>query len=158
MNLRQYIQLANAGMALPLGFASNNEGRDFITELGEKGAECTLVSDKSTFEVRTNPVKRVDSPAFGKLVGNVHVTLRNGTKEASVFVDFGTLHALVVGGGKAVLKCKQVLNSDGTPYTTRTGNPIFNCVADKLASVSPETLGETLEAIQNFCMPVKAVA
>ena len=159
MNLRSYVSAIDAGVAIPLGFGGANDTAEFIKGFGN-GTEGTLNLEKSTFEVVTNAVKKQDSPAFGKLVGNVIISVNGpNNKTESVRVDFGTLAALCNGGGKTTLKSVQVMNADGTPYKTRSGKEIYNLVADNPPVYSKELMEKSLvwiETSQKAAAPVQS--
>lgn len=128
MNIKQYFGSVRAGVALALGFAGS-AAPEFIKSFGD-GSEGEIDFDKSTFEVTTNMVKRQESSAFGKLVGNVSIAVKGKNNQTEqVRVDMGTFATLLANGGKCVLKSHQVTNQDGTPYKTRSGKDVYNLLA-----------------------------
>lgn len=153
MNIKQYFGSIKAGVALALGFAGSS-APEFIKGFGETGSEGEVDFEKSTFEVTTNMVKRQESNAFGKLVGNVHIAIKHGDKTEQVRVDMGTFATLLKADkNKAVLCGVQVKNADGSPYLSRSGKPLYNLVAKEPIAYS-ETLVDELEALLTKLAPV----
>lgn len=140
MNIKQYFGSIRAGVALALGFAGSS-APEFIKSFGD-GSEGEIDFEKSTFEVSTNMVKRQESSAFGKLVGNVHLAVKRGQNVEQVRVDMGTFATMLKNGGKCTLKSVQVKNQDGTPYLTRSGKEVFNLVATEPIAYTEATISE----------------
>lgn len=161
MEFKQFIANVRSGFALPLGFESANAPKpEFIQALldaGENGLEISISPD-SSFDVRTNMVKRAESSAFGKQVGNVAVRAIFGSIETNISVDLGTLAAFADGNGKTVLCAHQAKTSDGKPYTTTAGKPIYNFVAKKTPALVDQTLVKLETWVTTFQIKVPATA
>lgn len=151
MDIQNFISQVRNGSALPMGFenpyAMDTNFVNALLDAGTKGILCSISPD-SSFDVSTNMVKRLDSKAFGKMVGNVSCVVTSGNMRSVVNLSLGSLATLAANSGEGVLVINQPLNAEGNKMTSKsTGLPVYNVNSAAPIAFTQEVLDHTVKFI-----------